>query len=95
MIIAAAQAASSITPGMVFDGLAVVGVTAGVWKYSLPGKDGKGTIPGRLVAIILILLMCWVLLAVTDRSTAMNLASGTATGVITDCHAITDIIRNA
>jgi len=37
----------------------------------------------------------WVLLAVIDPSTAMNLAAGTATGVVTDCHAITDVIRNA
>jgi len=42
VITAAGQAAAASQDGSIFAGLAVITVIALVWKYSLPGKDGKG-----------------------------------------------------
>jgi hypothetical protein len=91
VITEAAQAAST-SSAAIGPAVLVVLVIIGVWRYSLPGKDGKGTIPGRFLAIVLFLFACWVLLAVTHTTAAMQLADGTVSGIATLFSAAAKII---
>ena len=79
----AAQAAASTSPAAIGPAVLVVLAIIVIWRYSMPGKDGKGTIPGRFLAIVLFLFACWVILAVTHTTAALQLANGAASGVAT------------
>lgn len=85
---ASAPAASSIGPGVI---VAIVFIA--VWAHAL-FRHGKGTVQGRLLAVVIAMVVGWVLLAVTDLTVAAQLATGTASGVATDLHAIATLIHH-
>jgi hypothetical protein len=83
--IAAAQAAaSSSSASAVGPAVLVALAIIVIWRYSVPsGKDAKGTIPGRLLAVVLVMAVSWMLLAAYHPAAAMTLAGGTASGIAT------------
>jgi hypothetical protein len=90
---AAAQAAASVSSSAVGPAVIVVITVIVVWRYAVPaGKDAKGTIMGRLLAVVLVMAVCWVLLAVTHPAAAMQLAGGAASGVATLFGAVSRIV---
>lgn len=76
----AVQAASAPAIGVI--GPTVIAVVAFIfiWRHALHSK-GKGTIPGRLLGVVITIFVVWVLLAVKAPDDATKIASGTATGV--------------
>jgi hypothetical protein len=70
-----ATAASGTGPAI----LAALAVVL-IWRHS-HFRDGKGTIPGRLLGVVLAMFMAWLLLAVTHPADAEQVAAGTASGV--------------
>ena len=83
MTTAAAQA-DSLSSTAIGPAVLIVIAVILIWRYAVPsGKEAKGTIPGRLLAVILVLFACWALLAVTHPATAMQVAGGTASGIAT------------
>lgn len=63
------------------DGTLVIFVITGIWAYALGKKGGKGTISGRLAALVSIGIAFWLILGALDAPTAMDVASGTLRGV--------------
>jgi uncharacterized BrkB/YihY/UPF0761 family membrane protein len=83
-VITAAAQAGPLSSTAVGPAVLIVIAVIIIWRYAVPrGKEAKGTIPGRLLAVILFLVGCWVLLAVTHPATAMQVAGGTASGITT------------
>lgn len=80
--------ASSIGPGVI---VAIVFVA--VWAHALY-RHGKGTVQGRLLAVVIAMVVGWALLAVTDSPAAAQMASGTASGVVTDLRAIAEFMHH-
>lgn len=92
-VIAAASAASASAASSIGPGVIVAIVFVAVWAHALY-RAGKGSVPGRLLAVVIAGFMLWVLLAVTDSAAASQLASGTAAGIATDLHAIGALIHH-
>jgi hypothetical protein len=81
---AAAQAAAATSSTAVGPAVIVALAIIVIWRYAVPsGKDAKGTIPGRLLAVVLVLFVGWVLLAAYHPAAAMAVAGGTASGIAT------------
>jgi uncharacterized membrane protein len=79
---AAAQAAASISSSAVGPAVLIVITVIAVWRYAVPsGKDAKGTIPGRLLAVVLFLIVCWSLVAAHNPAEGGRIAVGAASGV--------------
>lgn len=87
---AAASSASTVGPAVI-----VVAVLVGVWMYALGSKGSKGTIPGRLVALLAFGIGAWILLGVTDPAGGTALASGAFRGIGTVLGAIGTVLKGA
>lgn len=76
-----AQAAASSAETSVGPAVLVVVAVAGIWMYALGRKGSKGTIPGRLSAVIVFAIAVWVLVAVHSPAEGARIASGAASGI--------------
>lgn len=93
MITAAQAAAGSASASTVGPAVIVVLAVILICRYCVPTyRDAKGTIQGRLLAVVLIMAVCWLLLAVTHPAAAMALAGGTVSGIATILGAVAAIV---
>jgi hypothetical protein len=92
-VITAAAAAAAPSTSAVGPAVIIVIAVILICRYCVPTyKDAKGTIPGRLLAVTLIMVVCRLLLAVKDAAAAMAIAGGTVSGIATILGAVAGIV---
>lgn len=74
-----AAAATTGTPSVFWAVLVAVAFGL-IWRHAM-FRTGKGTITGRLVAVLLAMIIIWLLIAAENAGVAMGFAGGIASGI--------------